>query len=65
MSNQQGYGDQRPSGESPQMPYEYPVRSLLGRVQPAPEILEDLFGLSGPVSREYRSLDLAWRVLKF
>jgi hypothetical protein len=56
MSQQQADDDQLPSADSPPKADGYPARSLLGRAQPAPEILEDLFSLSGPVSRAYRSL---------
>jgi hypothetical protein len=65
MSQQQGDDGQQTSGDNPGNSYGYPVRSLLGRVQPAPEIPDDLFSLSGPVSRGYFLLDPVSRGLKF
>lgn len=56
MSQGQPDDDQLAPVDSPLMAYDYRDRSLLGRVQPAQEIPEDLFSLSGPVSRAYRSL---------
>ena len=54
---QQGNHDPCTSEESPQKPSGHPVHPLLGRVQPAPEIPEDLFSLPVSVSRECRSLN--------
>ena len=51
MSEQHADDDQQPSTEG------YQGRSLLAHVQPAPEIPEDLFCLSSPVSRAYRPLN--------
>ncbi len=56
MSQGQADDDQVASVDSPPKAYGYRARSLFGRVQPAPEIPEDPFSLSGPVSRAYRSL---------
>ena len=56
MSQEQADDDQLPSADGAPKAYGYPARSLLGRVQPTPEIPEDLFSLSGPISRAYRSL---------
>lgn len=57
MSQQQADDGQLASADNSPKPYGYLAYSLLGRVQPAPEIPEDPFSLSGPVSRAYRSLD--------
>lgn len=54
MSQQQADDDQLASADGSPKAYGYPARSLLGRVQLEPEIPEDLFSLSGPVSRAYR-----------
>ena len=56
MSQRQLDDDQIAPVDSPLKACGYRDRSLLGRVQPAPEIPEDPFSLSGPVSRAYRSL---------